>query len=205
MQYLSENLKKYRLRKNLTQEELADFLHVTPQSVSKWERGESCPDITFLPALANIFDTSVDLLLGMDEIRAEKAVYTIHSSATDRQRQGDLEGAEKIYRDALKTYPNSPDMMLGLAGTLALKGDTKEAVHYVEKGLPLSENEKQKATLRAVLCYLCLREGDRDRAVALASCLPHARESREEILPMMQKQLTSDEISFQIRRLILGE
>lgn len=205
MLYLSENLKKYRLRKNLTQEELADFLHVTPQSVSKWERGESCPDITFLPALANIFDTSVDLLLGMDEIRAEKAVYTIHSSATDCQRQGDPAGAEKIYRDALKTYPNNPDMMLGLAGALALKGDTKEAVLYAEKGLTLSENEKQKATMRAVLCYLYLRRGQTSQAVALASCLPHARESREEILPMMQKQLSPDEISRQIRLLMLGE
>ena len=205
MLYLSENLKKYRLRKNLTQEELADLLHVTPQSVSKWERGESCPDITFLPALANIFDTSVDLLLGMDEIRAEKAVYTIHSSATDCQRQGDLEGAEKIYRDALKTYPNNPDMMLGLAGTLALTGDTEEAVRYAEKGLTLSENEKQKATMRAVLCYLYLRCGQTSQAVALASCLPHARESREEILPMMQKQLSPNEISRQIRLLMLGE
>lgn len=39
MLYLAENLKKYRIMKNLTQEDVADFLGITSQSVSKWERG----------------------------------------------------------------------------------------------------------------------------------------------------------------------
>ena len=51
MLYLAENLKKYRVMKNLTQEDVADYLKITPQSVSKWERGETYPDITLLPAL----------------------------------------------------------------------------------------------------------------------------------------------------------
>ena len=46
MLYLPENLKKYRILKNLTQEDVAEYLRITPQSVSKWERGESYPDIT---------------------------------------------------------------------------------------------------------------------------------------------------------------
>ena len=41
MFYLAENLKKYRISKNLTQEELAGYLGITPQSISKWERGGS--------------------------------------------------------------------------------------------------------------------------------------------------------------------
>ena len=55
MFYLAENLKKYRAEKGLTQEEVAEALGVTPQSVSRWERGECCPDVLFLPALANLF------------------------------------------------------------------------------------------------------------------------------------------------------
>ncbi len=78
MFYLPENLKKYRLLKNLTQEDVAGYLGITSQSVSKWERGESYPDITFLPALANVFETSIDLLLGMDTIRAEETRFSIH-------------------------------------------------------------------------------------------------------------------------------
>lgn len=41
MLYLPENLKKYRIIKDLTQEEVAEFLGITAQSVSKWERGVS--------------------------------------------------------------------------------------------------------------------------------------------------------------------
>ena len=41
MLYLAENLKKYRLLKNLTQEDIAQYLGITAQSVSKWERGVS--------------------------------------------------------------------------------------------------------------------------------------------------------------------
>ena len=41
MLYLSENLKKYRIEKNLTQEDVAKYLGLTPQSISKWERGVS--------------------------------------------------------------------------------------------------------------------------------------------------------------------
>lgn len=43
MMYLPTNLKKYRILKELTQEDVAEFLGITPQSVSKWERGESYP------------------------------------------------------------------------------------------------------------------------------------------------------------------
>lgn len=82
MLFLLENLKKYRIMKNLTQEEIAVYLGITAQSVSKWERGESYPDITFLPVLANIFETSIDLLVGMDTIRAEETRFNIHKTAT---------------------------------------------------------------------------------------------------------------------------
>ena len=41
LHYLPGNLKKYRILKNLTQENLAEYLRITPQSVSKWERGGS--------------------------------------------------------------------------------------------------------------------------------------------------------------------
>lgn len=205
MLYLSENLKKYRLLKNLTQEDVAEYLGITAQSVSKWERGESYPDITFLPALANIFETSVDLLIGMDTIRAEETRYNIHKKAVAYQRCGDYNSAEQTYRDALLIYPNKPGMILGLASTLALKGNTNEAIELMERGLPLSSNEKQKATMRAALCFLYLKAGREDSANRLASELPHTRESREVIQPLIQQGLSDMEIEENIKTIILGD
>ena len=205
MLHLPENLKKYRLLKNLTQEDVAEYLGITAQSVSKWERGESYPDITFLPALANIFETSVDLLIGMDTIRSEETRYNIHKKAVAYQRCGDYNSAEQTYRDALLIYPNKPGMILGLASTLALKGNTNEAIELMERGLPLSSNEKQKATMRAALCFLYLKAGREDSANRLASELPHTRESREVIQPLIQQGLRDMEIEENIKTIILGD
>ena len=191
--------------KNLTQEDIAQYLGITAQSVSKWERGESYPDITFLPALANVFETSIDLLLGMDTIRAEETRLSIHKKAVAYQRDGDYDSAEKIYRDALLIYPNKPGMILGLAGTLALKGNTDEAIELMERGLPLSINEKQKATMRATLCFLYLKAGKEDKANKLASELPHTRESREVIQPLIQQKLSDFEINENIKVILLGD
>ena len=205
MMYLSKNLKKYRITNNLTQEDVAEYLGITAQSVSKWERGESYPDITFLPALANIFKTSVDLLIGMDTIRAEETRFNIHKKAVAYQRCGDYDAAEKTYRDALLIYPNKPGMILGLASTLALKGKTDEAIELIERGLPLSINEKQKSTMRATLCFLYLKAGQEEKANRLASELPHTRECREVIQPLIQQGLDNAEIDENIKNILLGD
>ena len=69
--YFGENLKNLRKQKNLTQERLAEFLGVSFQTVSKWERGDTYPDITMLPEIASFFRVSVDELLGVNRAADE--------------------------------------------------------------------------------------------------------------------------------------
>ena len=52
-----------RRRQGLTQNRVAARMGVTPQAVSKWERGLSCPDLVLLDELAELLDTSIDRLL----------------------------------------------------------------------------------------------------------------------------------------------
>lgn len=205
MLYLADNLRRYRTLKNLTQEDVAEYLNITPQSVSKWERGDCYPDITFLPALANIFETSIDVLVGMDTIRAEETRYNIHKTANEFQRIGDYHSAEKVYRDALLTYPNKPGMILGLAGVLALQGKSEEAIELMERGLSISVDEKQKSTTRATLCFLYLKCGKTEKANALAATLPHTRESREVIQPLILQGIDENEINRHIKNILLGD
>ncbi|MBR6567347.1 MAG: helix-turn-helix transcriptional regulator [Clostridia bacterium] len=68
---LGENIKRLRREKGITQEALAELLSVSFQSVSRWERGESYPDITLLPVLSGFFGVTVDELLGVNEARDE--------------------------------------------------------------------------------------------------------------------------------------
>lgn len=65
-QTLGKRIAENRKCMKLTQDQLADKLGVTAQAVSKWENDQSCPDITMLPKLAEIFDVSTDELLGRE-------------------------------------------------------------------------------------------------------------------------------------------
>ena len=61
----AEIFKSLRKDKELTQEQLAEVLGVSPQIVSRWENGVSQPSLELLPTIAAYFETSVDTLLGI--------------------------------------------------------------------------------------------------------------------------------------------
>ena len=71
MKTLGERIKFHRKRMGLTQEQLAERMGVSPQAVSKWENNQSCPDISVLPTLAELFGVSVDELLGNEAKKVE--------------------------------------------------------------------------------------------------------------------------------------
>lgn len=68
---LSENIKKYRLRRGMTQEQLASCLGVSPQAVSKWECGDTYPDGSLLLPIAEALGVSLDMLFGNERVTAE--------------------------------------------------------------------------------------------------------------------------------------
>lgn len=61
---LANNIKKCRMKLGLTQQELAEKLYVSSQAISKWESGQSVPDLANLTLLSDIFSTSVDKIIG---------------------------------------------------------------------------------------------------------------------------------------------
>lgn len=63
---LGEKLSEKRRLKNMTQDDVAEKLGVTPQAVSKWENDASCPDISLLPTLASLYETTIDELLSKE-------------------------------------------------------------------------------------------------------------------------------------------
>ena len=59
---ISENIKTYRQKKGYTQEEVANRLHVTRQTISKWEKNYSVPDAEVLVKLADVLATERGML-----------------------------------------------------------------------------------------------------------------------------------------------
>lgn len=64
MEKIGANIMKCRKAVGMTQMELADKMGISFQAVSNWERGLSCPDIAKLTELSNVFDVSIDEILG---------------------------------------------------------------------------------------------------------------------------------------------
>lgn len=69
---LSERIQRERSRSGLTQEELARRLGVSKAAVSKWECGQSMPDISLLPKIASLFSITMDQLFGYEPIASEE-------------------------------------------------------------------------------------------------------------------------------------
>lgn len=63
-------LRRLRLERGWTQRQAAELLGVSAQAVSKWERGQGCPDVGMLPRLAKIFGVSVEGILDGDLLPA---------------------------------------------------------------------------------------------------------------------------------------
>ena len=104
---VGEQIAVLRKAKGLTQSELGERIGVSFQAVSKWERGETLPDVTLLPDLAKILETTVDfILLGSEKVIEYKGKFTV----TDMKKglnclknAGEYLGAENIiYRAAIK-------------------------------------------------------------------------------------------------------
>lgn len=66
LQQIGENISKFRQNQNMTQEEFASRLGVTPQAVSKWERGASLPDIALISGICELLKVHADVLLGIN-------------------------------------------------------------------------------------------------------------------------------------------
>lgn len=81
---INETIPYLRKQKGVTQEELAQSLHVSNQAVSKWESGICCPDLSLLPKIADYFHTSVDRLLGHS---LESSTYDIALQIKDLFKQ----------------------------------------------------------------------------------------------------------------------
>lgn len=83
METLSRNIAAYRKRLNMTQEALAQRLHVSAQAVSKWENGQSMPDISLLGDLAAALSSDINSLMGYAHTKAPLTYYEDQYSDDD--------------------------------------------------------------------------------------------------------------------------
>ena len=104
---VAQQIMTLRKEKGLTQSELGDRVGVSFQAVSKWERGETLPDVAVLPDLAKVFETSIDnILMGAEKqvcYKGKISVSDMKSGLVALKNMGEYLGKENIiYRSAVK-------------------------------------------------------------------------------------------------------
>ncbi len=114
-------IKGLRQKNNVTQEQLANALYVSPQAISRWESEICYPDIELLPALADYFNISVDELIGYKLSEKEEKLKKIKNEIKRLNEVGDYNEQLEYARYAISLYPSDDELRLNLAQCL---GDT---------------------------------------------------------------------------------
>ena len=117
---IGQNIKALRKERGLTQEQLAEAMGLTVGAVSKWESGQTVPDVSLLPELADFFDVSLDLLFDFAPGRmgVEGTIEELRRLRAEKRFQEAAALAEK----ALVKYPNRFSLVYQSAHLYKLKG-----------------------------------------------------------------------------------
>lgn len=80
-----QRLRELRHARGISQQDLADVLHVTQQSIYKYETDKAEPDLDIVIGIAKYFDVSVDYLVGYTDIPIKYEYYDIEKSITSQE------------------------------------------------------------------------------------------------------------------------
>jgi transcriptional regulator with XRE-family HTH domain len=178
--HIGGNLKRLRRERDLTQEELAAFLGVSFQAISKWERGEGYPDMETLPVIANYFGVTLDALVGMDALRdtaeAEALLEQSYRNSSDGKRAENIE----LLREGVRRFPGNWEIWSELAVNLHAakaedeikKRNLSEAIEIFERLLDRCTDSGVRNRATANLCYAYDEADRRADAARLAGTLP---------------------------------
>jgi transcriptional regulator with XRE-family HTH domain len=129
---IGSTIKRLRREKDITQEQLAEYLGITSRAISQWECNRTAPDIMQLPALCHIFDVSSDVLLGIDIERNNEVIEKYLNDARNLCYQGKWEEYTAILREANKKFPRDYKIMQSLADAIVNEYSRKGFKEYNE-------------------------------------------------------------------------
>lgn len=127
---MNEIIRERRLKKGLTQEQMANYLGVSAPAVNKWEKGVSYPDIVLLPPLARLLDTDLNTLLSFREDLSEKEVGLFINKVSETIDEEGFEAGYQLALEKIEEYPNC-DLLVGnmamlLEGAILFSGQKKK-------------------------------------------------------------------------------
>ena len=184
-----KTIKKLRRDREMTQEQLAEILSISPQAVSRWETDMAMPDISLIAPLCNLFDITSDELLGIDHTQKQKKIKSICDEADKYSQKGYLDEARTILEGGMREYPDNIELIYNLMFLAFWQHNSTGDSQYIEETIQLGEHVLNKSTEEhqrhgaiQILCYAYRDTGRIDEAVELANSMPLLCESKECLL-----------------------
>lgn len=147
---MSEMIRRKRKALGLTQEQVAEYLNVSTPAVSKWETGDTCPDMALLPALARLLKTDPNTLLCFREELSEQEVNRLCMEASELIKKEGVEAGLRMMEQKILEYPHCAVMIHQFA--LVLDGSLVMST--------LSGSEKKPYEDKLLIWYGRVAEGD---------------------------------------------
>ncbi|MGL6174187.1 MAG: helix-turn-helix domain-containing protein [Cellulosilyticaceae bacterium] len=195
--YFSEVFKKLRKEHDLTQEQIADIIGVSPQAVSRWECDTTYPDISILPIIAEFFNVSIDELLGTQKSKLQKKVHTYNEALKDAFSKGLIYDCIDLMRAAVKEFPNNYHFLNKLMYVLFVSGDDSgnileweenikkydaEIIEIGERILKYCTDDAIRLEAKSRLAFHYCETNRKAKALELINTLPSQDSCREAIL-----------------------
>ena len=176
---IGEKIKSLRKKRGITQEQLADYLKISFQSVSKWECSDAYPDITMLPKIAMFFGVTTDELLCIDKIKEQEEIDKYTKRHYKALHVGHTEEAVAILREANAKFPGNYTIMRNLIYVMNMDvlrpGHNAEYIQITCKEIILigerilaecKDNETRHGTVE-VMCSVYSRLGKKEKAIKI--------------------------------------
>lgn len=180
--YIGENVKRLRREKGITQETLAEYMHVSTPAVSKWERGETLPDISMVIPLASYFGVSTDEILGLDMAKNEEKIQRYLDEYHQFGAQGKVHEKFDLMVKAYNEFPNDWRIVEEYMWQLNYDPNCTEPygneVHkeelyrLCERVLDECTVDKTRYAALSILGGLYILDGKKDKAIETVSRLP---------------------------------
>ncbi len=190
-------IKKYRNQRDLTQEQLSEYLNVSVSAVSQWESGKTVPDVATLLSLANFFDITLDELFDRTSKDKEKAIEEYCKLDSEYANRGEVLKQLSLWREATQKYPGDFHCISNLAHALfstmyigmekeVIESNAMECISICERILrDCTDNDIRNSAIQKLVYLYAYQSGSwssEEKAVEYAMMAGNAYVSREHLL-----------------------
>lgn len=178
-------IRQLRREKDLTQEQLAEYLGITARAISQWETDRTAPDLSQIPLMCNIFNVTSDTLLGIDITSKQAKIDEIYNATYEVACSGDHKKSIAMWLEGIRQYPDSYKLIGQYIDEVYMYSHMLEdRDQHIERALSFIDRIMLECTDSGIrneaistACMWYPKIGKTEKALELASSLPDVTSS----------------------------